>query len=192
MSQVGNTGSTQHVPVDYSSKAGALSGAQVADEVAAGDLDGQNIRYSRENTDNDVLTGQKLRAPELDTPEEVRPTHLESAKNDVGDVSKLTDQAVTKTSQLLQNARNGTLTPAEQKTVKENAEILKGAAEYLTSVGGKNVATAEGKKAVFAGLGFNQTQLDALLSLANPDDAGNSLASLHGGATALQGKEGCS
>ena len=189
MSQVGNTGSTQHVPVDYSSKAGALSGAQVAAEVAAGDLDGQNIRYSRENTDNEVLTGQKLRAPELDTPEDVKPTHLESAKNDVGDVSKLTDEAVTKTTQLIQNARGGTLTAAEQKTVKENAEILKGAAEYLISVGGKNVATAEGKKAVFAGLGFNQTQLDALLSLANPDDEGNSLASLHGGTAALQGKK---
>lgn len=189
MSQVGHTGSSQNVPVDYSSQTGALSNAEAAEKVAAGNLDGKNLRTSRESADNEVLTGQKLRAPTLDTPEEVKPTHLESAKNDVGDVSKLTEQAVTKTTQLVQNARNGTLDPQQQATLKENADVLKGAAEYLTSVGGKNVATAEGKKAVLAGLGFNQSQLDALMSLANPDDEGNALASLHGGGDALQGKK---
>ena len=189
MSQVGNTGSTQNVPVDYSSQAGALSRSRSADEVAAGNLDGKNLSVSRENSDNEVLTGQKLRAPELDTPKDVKPTHIESAKNDVGDVGKMTGQAVTNTTQLIQNARSGTLTSEQQATLKENADILKGSAEYLTSVGGKNVATAEGKKAVLAGLGFNQSQLDSLMSLANPDDDGNSLASLHGGSAALQGKK---
>ena len=189
MSQVGHTGSTQQAQVDYSSKIAALSGSNVLDEVGAGDLAGQNIRFSREEARNEVLKGQQLRVPDLDTPDDVKPTHMESANSDVGDLRKLTEKALDNTSELIKNARNGTLTPEQQSTLEKHSETLRGAAEYLNGIGGKNVSTGEGKKAVLAGLGFNQSQLDALMSLANPDDEGNTLASLHGGSAALQGKK---
>ena len=189
MSQVGHTGSTQNTQVDYSSQAAGPAGSQEVDEVSAGDLDGQNIRFSREDTRNEVLKGQQVRAPELEVPDDVKPTHLESANSDIGDVSKLTDKALNNTSELIKNARNGTLPPEQQATLKERSETLRGAADYLTGISGKNVTAGEGKKAVLAGLGFNQSQLDALLSLANPDNDGNTLAPLHGGAAALQGKK---
>ena len=66
---------------------------------------------------------------------------------------------------------------------------MKGAASQLSNLHGHNLGGAEGKRSVLAGMGFSQSQLDALLSLADPDDAGNSLATLHGGQAALQGKK---
>lgn len=189
MSQVGHTGSTQNAPVDYSSRAAALSGAESLDQVGKGDLDGENLRYSRQAGNNEVLKGQQLRAPVLDQPDDVKPTHLETANTDVGDISKLTEKAIKESESLLQNARNGTLTPEQQAKLKKHSSTLKDTAAFLSNVQGHNVGGAEGKRSALAALGFNQSQLDALLSMSDPDDAGNSLASLHGGQYALQGKK---
>ena len=184
MSQVGGAGSTRQV--DYSPKKTEVSGAQTADQIAAGSLDGENIRFSREARQNEVLTGQQHRAPELEVPDDVKPTHLESANSDVGEIGTFTEKVATKTDALIQNARNGTLSPEQQASLKAHSENLNGVAQYLTQVSGKNVTSAEGKKAVLAGLGFNQSQVEALTSLAGSDKK-NTLVSLHG--SALQAKE---
>ena len=189
MSQVGHTGSTQNAPVDYSGNAAALSGAGAIDEVGKGDLEGENIRYARESAKNEVLKGQGHRAPALDTPEDVKPTHLESASSEVGDISKANEKALTNTAELAKAIKEGKLSPEQQAQVQKHSDTLRGAAGQLSSLHGHNLGSAEGKKSVLAGLGYSQSQLDALLSLANPDDAGNSLAGLHGGQAALQGKK---
>lgn len=189
MSQIGQTGSTQDTQVDYRSKAGALSGSQALEKVSAGDLDGQNIRFSREGAQNEVLKGQQSNAPQLESPGEIKPTYMESAKNEVGDVSKLTDKAVGSTLELMKNVRSRTLSPEQQAALEKHSETLQGTAEYLSSISGTNVSGAEGKRAVLAGLGFNESQMDALLLLTNPDDDGGSITSLHGGTVALQEKK---
>ena len=187
MSQVGQTGSTQNAPVDYSSQAGAASDAKSLDRVSAGNFDQQNIRFTDQHTQNEILKGQQIRAPELDVPEDVKPTALEAANSDIGDVSKLTEKVLKNTDSLIQNGLNGTLTPEQQTRLKQHASTLTGTANYLSALHGNGLGTAEGKRSVLAGLGYNMAQLDALTSLANPDDAGNSLASLHG--ASLQGKK---
>ena len=187
MSQVGQTGSTQNAPVDYNSQAGAASDAKSLDKVSAGALDQENIRFADQQTRNEILKGQQVRAPELDVPEEVKPTALEAANSDVGDVSKLTEKVLKSTDSLLQNGLNGTLTPEQQARLKQHSQTLAGTAGYLSAIHGHNLGSAEGKRSVLAGLGFSQSQMDALLSLANPDDAGSGLASIHG--APLQGKK---
>ena len=189
MSQVGQTGSTQNAPVDYSSQAGAAGDAKALDRVSAGALDQQNIRFADQQTRNEVLKGQQLRAPELDVPEDVKPTALESASSDISDVSKLTEKVLKSTNALIQNGQSGNLTPDQQARLKQHSETLNGTADYLSSIHGHNIGSAEGKRSVLAGLGFSQSQMDALLSLASPDDSGTDLASLHGGQAALQGKK---
>ena len=187
MSQVGQTGSTQNAPVDYRSQAGAAGDAKSLDRVSAGDLDQQNIRFADQQTRNEVLKGQQIRAPELDVPEDVKPTALEAANSDIGDVSKLTEKVLKSTDSLIQNGLDGTLTPEQQTRLKQHASTLTGTSNYLNALHGNGLGSAEGKRSVLAGLGYSMQQLDALMSLANPDDAGNSLASLHG--ASLQGKK---
>lgn len=187
MADVGQTGSTQNAPVDYSSKAGAADGAKSSERVSAGDLDQRNIRFADQKTRSEVLKGQQVRAPKLDVPEDVKPTAIESANSDVGDIGKAIEKAITSTDALIKNGVNGTLTPEQQARVKQHGKDLTGAANYLSALHGNGLGAAEGKRSVLAGLGFNMAQLDALMSLANPDDAGNSLASLHG--ASLQGKK---
>lgn len=189
MSQVGQSGSAQNQPVDYSSQAGAASDAKSLDRVGAGSLDQENIRFADQQTRNEILRGQQSRAPELDRPGDVKPTALESANSDIGDVSKQTEIVLRNTTSLLANAQNGTLTPEQQARLQQHSETLDGTAKYLGALHGQNVGSAEGKRSVFAALGFSQSQLDALLSLADPDDLGNSLASLHGGQAALDAKK---
>ncbi|WP_257279843.1 MULTISPECIES: hypothetical protein [unclassified Endozoicomonas] len=189
MSQVGQTGASQNTPVDYGSQASALAGSAPLDEVGRGDLDGENLRYSREAKNTEVLKGQQKRAPELDKPGDVKPTHLETANSDVNDISKLTQSSLEKTQKLAESLRSGNLNPQQQQQLQRNADLLKGSAGLLSSLHGHNLGTAEGKRSVLAGMGFSQSQLDALMSLADPDDAGNSLASMHGGQSALQGKK---
>ena len=189
MSQVGHTGSTQNAPVDYSSHAAASKGLESLDKVGSGALDSQNIRLADQKAGSGVLVGQQLRIPELQQPDDVKPTTLSSANTEIGDLGKLTEKAAKSTVSLIENAKAGTLTPEQQARLEQHGEHLKGAADYLSSLHGQGLDTAEGQRSVLTGLGFNKTQLDSLLSFANPDDAGNSLASLHGGQAALQGKE---
>ena len=222
MAQVGNTGSTQNTPVDYSSHATGLSGAESLDRVGRGDLDGKNIKFSRQNGQSEVLQGQQLRAPVLDQPEDVKPTHLESANEGVGDINKLTEKAIASTSSLIKNARSGTLTQEQQAKIQELSDTLEGASSYLRSLHGQNADTAKARKSVLAGMGigdqqnvllsatgeartallearhggqatlqgkkdslkamgFSDSQIEALMALADPDDPSNPLASLHGG-----------
>ncbi|MRI32159.1 hypothetical protein EOPP23_04005 [Endozoicomonas sp. OPT23] len=187
MSQVGHTGSTQHTQVQNPNPA-SLHGAEALDEVARGNLDGENIRYSRESARNGVLQGQLTRAPVLDQPEEVRPTHLESANSDLGEINEANQKALSTTSELAKAMKSGTMTPEQQSQVQKHSDTLRGTASYLNNLHGHNVGSGEGKRSVLAGMGFNQSQLDALTSLANPDDSNNTLASMHGGQAALQGK----
>ncbi|MGI9281195.1 MAG: hypothetical protein ACR2PX_16435 [Endozoicomonas sp.] len=188
MSQVGQTGSTQNTPVNYGSQTG-LSGAGSLDEVGRGDLDGENLRYARETKSAEVLKGQQSRAPVLDQPDDVKPTHLEAANTDVNDISKLTKSSLENTQELAKSLRSGSLNPDQQKQLERNADLLKGGASLLSNLHGHNLGGTEGKRSVLAGMGFSQSQLDALMSLADPADAGNSLASMHGGQSALQGKK---
>ena len=188
MSQVGSTGSTQQTQVNHNPNPAALHGSEALDEVARGNLDGDNIRYSRESAKNQVLQGQQNRAPVLDVPEEVRPTHLESANADLGEINEANQKALNTTSELAKAMKSGTLTADQQAQVQKHGDTLKGTAGYLNNLHGHNLGSAEGKRSVLAGMGFSQSQLDALTSMANPDDSGNSLASMHGGQAALQGK----
>ncbi|WP_422476190.1 hypothetical protein [Endozoicomonas sp. ALB032] len=189
MSQVGQTGASQNTPVDYSSQTSGSGGTAPLDEVGRGDLDGENLRYSRESKSTEVLKGQQKRAPELDKPGDVKPTHLETASSDVNDISKQTQSSLENTQKLAEGLRTGNLSPEQQQQLKKNADLLNGSAGLISNLHGHNLGTAEGKRSVLAGMGFSQSQLDALMSLADPDDAGNSLASLHGGESALQGKK---
>ena len=189
MSQVGQSGSTQNAPVDYSSQAGAAKGLESLDRVGSGDLDSKNLRLADQKAQSDVLRGQQQRIPQLDQPDDVMPTSLESANTEVAEISKTTDAAVKSMVELLENAKNGTLSPEQQQRIGQHMDSTKGAASYISNLHGQGIGTAEGKRSVLAGMGFNQSQLDALLSLANPDDAGNPLASMHGGQAALQGKQ---
>ena len=107
MSQVGHTGSTQNAPVDYSSNAAALGGAESLDEVGRGDLDGDNIRFARDAVKNEVLKGQQNRAPVLDQPNDVKPTHMEAANSDVGDISELTEKSLRNTTELAKSIKSG-------------------------------------------------------------------------------------
>ena len=189
MSQVGQSGSTQNAPVDYSSQAGAAKGLESLDRVGSGDLDSKNLRLADQKVQSDVLLGQQQRIPHLDQPGGVKPTSLESANTEVAEISKTTDAAVKSLVELLENAKNGTLSPEQQQRIGQHIDSTKGAASYISNLHGEGVGTAEGKRSVLAGMGFNQSQLDSLLSLANPDDTGGSLASKHGGQAALQGKQ---
>lgn len=189
MSQVGQTGSTQNQQVDYSGKSEAASDAKSTDKIGAGTLDQQNIRFADQQVRNKVLQGQTIRAPELPQPGDVKPTAMESASRDVDDLSKSTEAAFKNAKILLEAAKNGTLSPEQQAQLRKHANTLQGTADYLKALHGQGLGSNEGKKSVLEGMGFNKSQLDALLSLANPDDAGNSLASMHGGQAALQGKK---
>ena len=187
MSQVGQSGSTQNNPVDYRSQPGAAGEAGSLDRVSAGALDQENIRFADQQTRNEVLRGQQLRAPALDVPDDVQPTALEAANTDIGDVSEITDKVLKSTGSLIQNGLNDELDPQQQQRLQQHADTLKGTANYLNALHGNGLNTPEGKRSVLAGLGYNMGQLEALLSLADPDDAGNSLASLHG--TSLPAKK---
>ena len=186
MSQVGQSGSTQNTPVDYSSKTGTAGEAESLDRVSAGTLDQENIRFADQHTRNEILRGQQVRAPVLDVPEDVQPTAFESASSDIGDVSELTDKVLKSTGALIQNGLNDELDPQQQQRLKQHENTLRGTSNYLNALHGNNLG-AEGKRSVLAGLGYNMSQLEALLSLADPDDAGNGLISLHG--ASLQGKK---
>ncbi len=189
MSQVGHTGSTQQTPVDYNVNSAATHGSKALDEVGRGNLGGDNISYSKESAKTEAFQGQQSRAPVLDVPDEVRPTHLESANADLGEINEANDKALSTTDELAQAMKSGTMTADQQSQIQKHSDTLRGTAGYLNNIHGHNVGSAEGKRSVLAGLGFSQGQLDLLMSMANPDDASSSLASVHGGQAALQNKQ---
>ncbi|AMO57849.1 hypothetical protein GZ77_12810 [Endozoicomonas montiporae] len=187
MSQIGQSTSTANV--DVASQVSALQGGEDIERVGSGDLDGKNISASRKADESSVLKGQGTRTPDIDPPEDVKPTHLEQAKNNLNDLEKVTDKAVASTFDIIRNAKEGKLTPEQMTKLQNSAEILQDTVVFLEQLSGKKTSGAEGKKSLFASFGFSERQMDALMSLANPDTAANSLESMHGGAAALQGKK---
>ena len=127
--------------------------------------------------------------PDIDQPDGVKPNHLTQAKSDLNELEKVTDKALSSTFDMVRNAKEGKLSPEQMAKLKEFSETIQGTVSYLNQISGKNTSGSEGKKSVLASLGFSERQMDALMSLANPDDAGNSLESMHGGSAALQDKK---
>ncbi|OED44873.1 hypothetical protein ACH42_06455 [Endozoicomonas sp. (ex Bugula neritina AB1)] len=183
---VNQTGSTQNAPVDYRG-AGTPEGVVSSGKVASGALGKENMRLAEQKAESDVLMGQEPRIPNLDEPREVMPSAMDAASTDVNDVSEMTEAAAKEMISLMKNAKAEELTPEQQARLQEYGNIMEGAGNYIDNLHGKGVGLAEGKRSVLAGLGFSQSQMEALLSLANPD--GNSLASLHGGTATLQAKQ---
>ena len=187
MSQIGQSVST--ASVDVASQANALQGGESVDKVSSGNLDGQNISASKKADESNVLRGQEARIPDIDTPDDVKPTHLEQAKTNLDELEEVTNKALGSTFDMVKNAKEGKLSPEQMVQLKQTSEILDNTVTFLGQLSGKSASGAEGKKSVLASLGFSERQMDALMSLANPDDAANALESMHGGAAALQGKK---
>lgn len=186
MAQVGQSGSTGQVA--YNAHTEGAGKAKAGERIAAGDLEGENIRFSGRESSSVALRGQQPSGPNLDPPGDLAPTQMESASAQMGELGELTDLAMANSKVLLQNIVKGSLTPAQAAKLQQYASSLSGIADYVGALQGNGASSAQGKRSVLAGMGFNASQLDALLSLANPDDAGNSLASLHGGQASLQEK----
>ncbi|MGB1270568.1 MAG: hypothetical protein ACPG5T_00700 [Endozoicomonas sp.] len=187
MEQVGQSGSTGQV--GYNTSTDGAGRARASDKVAAGDLEGENIRFAGKEASSHALRGQQPSGPNLDPPRDLAPTQVESASAQMGALGKVTDTAMANSKALLQNIVQGTVTPAESVKLQQYASSLSGVADYADALQGNVANSLQGKRSVLAGMGFNSTQLDALLSLAHPDDAGNSLASRHGGQAELQEKK---
>ncbi len=170
MSQIQQTGSTQNTPVNLGARTEGFSGAVPLDEVSRGDLGGDNLRYVQEAKNTDVFNGLQSRAPALDIPNDVKPTHLETASADINEISEITRNSLSSTQELSKSLRSGDLSPEQQAQFQRNSDLLRGAVSHLSNLHGHNVGSAEGKRSVLAGLGFNQSQLDELLSLANKND----------------------
>ena len=187
MAGISNTGSvgqtTQQQPALEAGKAAAK------DKVSAGDLSGDNMRVSSQGARSAALRGNQAQGPNLDAPQDLNPTQMEAANAQMGEVAELTDQALAITKALLTNILDGNVTPEQAARLQKHAASLQGASEYLENLQGKGLDTPQGKRSVLAGMGFNDAQLEALLSLANPDDANNTLASLHGGQGVLDQKK---
>lgn len=182
---VGQTGSTQNTPVDYSGDPAAMQRAESTEKVAAGHLDKENIRMADKKAQSDILAGQEPRIPNLDEPDDVKPTAMDAASADVNEVSEMTDNVEKEMVSLMENAKNGQLTPEQQAKLQEYAEQMEGAGEYIDNLHGRGVGTQEGKRSVLAGLGLSLSQIEDALSLANPDDK-QDLAAKFGGKANLQ------
>ena len=187
MQQVGQTVSTTNV--DLASQASALQGSEDVDKVGSGNLDGKHISTSQKADESNVLKGQEARRPDLDQPGNVKSNHMEQAKNNLGELGEVTDEALKNTLELVRSAKAGSLSREQMAQLKEYSEIMQETVGFLKLISGNNTSSPEGKKSVLAALGFSERQMDALMSLANPDDAENALESMHGGAQALQGKK---
>lgn len=187
MSGISNTGSVgQAAQQQLVLDAGK---AAEKDKISAGHLAGDNMRVSSQGAKSAAMRGSQAAGPNLDAPEDLTPTQMAAANAQMAEVSELTDQALSNTKVLLSHILDGSVTPEQAGRLQKHAASLQGASEYLENLQGKGLNTPEGKRSVLAGMGFNDAQLDALLPMANPDDAKNALASLHGGQGALDQKK---
>ena len=181
MSEISNTGGAsqiaQHQPNLEAGKAAAK------ERVSAGHLNGDNIRVSSQDAKSAALQGGvQNQGPNLDAPGDLKPGQMEKANSQMKDVGKMTDEALASSKSLLSNILDGKVSPEQSTKLQQHAKALNGSGEYLeTLANGKGLNNAEGKRSVLAGMGFNDAQLEALMSMANPDDADNTLSSLHGG-----------
>ena len=189
MAEISNAGGAGHVAQQQPD----MESGKVATRarVAAGHLDGDNIRVSSQNARSAALRGAvQNQGPNLDAPNDLSPVQMEKANAQMGELSKLTDQALASSKSLLNNVLDGNVSPEQSARLQQHAKALNGSGQYLeTLMNGKGLNSPQGKRSVLAGMGFNDAQLDALLSLANPDDANNSLTSMHGGQGTLDQKK---
>ncbi len=189
MAEISNTGGASHIAQQQSNLGAGKAAAK--ERVSAGHLNGDNIRVSSQDGRSAALRGAvQNQGPNLDAPNDLKPMQMEKANAQMGEVSKLTDEALASSKSLLNNVLDGKVSPEQKATLQSHAKALKAAGQNLeTLMNGKGLDTAQGKRSVLAGMGFNNSQLDALMSMANPDDADNSLASLHGGQGSLGQKQ---
>lgn len=180
MAEISNTGGASQVTQHPSLEAGK---AAARERVSAGHLNGDNIRVSSQDARSAALRGSvQNQGPNLDAPGDLSPVQMEKANAQMREVSKLTDEALASSKSLLNNVLDGNVPPEQSARLQQHAKVLNGSGQYLdTLMNGKGLDSAQGKRSVLAGMGFNDAQLDALMSLANPDDADNTLSSLHGG-----------
>ena len=180
MAEISNAGGASQVTQHPSLEAGK---AAARERVSAGHLNGDNIRVSSQDARSAALQGAvQNQGPKLDAPGDLSPVQMEKANAQMREVSKLTDEALASSKSLLNNVLDGNVPPEQSARLQQHAKVLNGSGQYLdTLMNGKGLDSAQGKRSVLAGMGFNDAQLDALMSLANPDDADNTLSSLHGG-----------
>ena len=180
MAEISNAGGASQVTQHPSLEAGK---AAARERVSAGHLNGDNIRVSSQEARSAALRGGvQNQGPNLDAPGDLSPVQMEKANAQMREVSKLTDEALASSKSLLNNVLDGNVPPEQSARLQQHAKVLNGSSQYLdTLMNGKGLDSAQGKRSVLAGMGFNDAQLDALMSLANPDDADNTLSSLHGG-----------
>jgi|GEM_PF-5598056 len=188
MTEISNTGGAQVTQHRASLEAGKTAAKE---RVSAGHLHGDNIRVSSQEARSAALRGAvQNQGPNLDAPDDLNPMQMEKANAQMGEVSKLTDEALASSKSLLNNVLDGNVSPEQMARLQQHSRALNGSGQYLeTLMNGKGLDSIQGKRSVLAGMGFNDAQLDALMSLANPDDASNSLASLHGGQGTLDQKK---
>ena len=189
MAEISNAGGAGQVAQHHPSREAAKAAAR--ERVAAGHLNGDNIRVSSRDARSEALrqSGQN-QGPNLDAPDDLSPVQMEKANSQMKEVSKLTDEALVSAKSMLNNVLDGKVPPEQQAKLQQHAKVLNGSGQYLeTLANGKGLDNAQGKRSVLAAMGFNDAQLEALMSLANPDDADNSLASLHGGQSTLDQKK---
>ena len=180
MAEISNAGGASQVTQHPSLEAGK---AAARERVSAGHLNGDNIRVSSQDARSSALRGGgQNQGPNLDAPGDLSPVQMEKANAQMREVSTLTDEALASSKSLLNNVLDGDVPPEQSARLQQHAKVLNGSGQYLdTLMNGKGLDSAQGKRSVLAGMGFNDAQLDALMSLANPDDADNTLSSLHGG-----------
>ena len=181
ISEINSTGQ-QPLPVE-------LERAEANQRISAGDLSGKNMSVSNRGAESSELQGTLLKSPVLDKPKNVNTGQMQNANDNVVQANKLTEKVFTDTRTLLGNIQTNNLTPEQVARLKKHAATLQGTSQYIDNMQGKGLNSSQGKRSVLAGMGFSDTQLDALLSLAGRDDADNSLATLHGGTGILNQKK---
>ncbi|WP_299731961.1 hypothetical protein [uncultured Endozoicomonas sp.] len=187
MTEVNNSGALHHTQQQAPIlDAGKLPGKE---RVSGGQLDGKDLTVSsRGAAPNEFINSKGEVAPQLETPGDTSLLDLESASVKIAEISKHAEESLKSTRALLSNIVSGKVTPEQTAQLQQHAAALLETSEYVDNLQGKGLDNTKGKESVLAALGFSDAQLEALLSLANPDDAGNSLASLHGGARSLNAK----
>ena len=176
-----NSAGQQHIPIQPNN-------IEAKKNVSPGDFSGENMSVTSRDTHRPELLNTRVKSPILDKPKDVNTAQMQKATANVVQTHQLTDKVFTNTRKLLSNIYSGNLSPEQISRLKKHAVTLQGTSQYLDNLQGKGLDTPQGKRNVLAGMGYSDSQLDSLLSLADPDDAGKSLASLHGGSGILNQK----
>ncbi|MGB0359944.1 MAG: hypothetical protein ACPGEF_00820, partial [Endozoicomonas sp.] len=173
---INNTGSAHHTQQPILDP-GTISGKQ---KVSGGQLDGKDFTVSSRNAaEGAIVSSRNEMAPQLETPSETSLPDLEFASAQVAQISKHIEESMKSTHALLANIVSGEVSPEQAARLQQHAASLLGTSEYLDNLRGEGLQTMGGKQNILAALGFSDSQIDALLSMANPEDQDNTLSSLH-------------